>query len=194
MIEQIKTDLEVLYQLKPRRLKHIYGVRDKALELGKRFSLDLDKLECASLLHDITKYYTNEENKALIKEHYSNSEEILKEYNEQILHAFSARIIAKVTYGITDNDILDSIESHTVGKPHMSMYEKVIFISDYTEINRKYDSCVRVREILKENIDLAVFTAIDDSIRFYEELNDMIPKTAYEARDYYKELLEVQHG
>lgn len=194
MIDQIKTDLELLYQNKPRRLKHIYGVRDKALELGKRFNLDLKKLETASLLHDITKYYSNEENVNLIKEYYDNSTQILREFNEQILHAFTAKVVAEKEYGITDPDILGAIESHTVGKAKMNMYEKIIFIADYTEENRSYDSCVRARELLKDDIDLAVYNAINDSILFYENLNDLIPQTAYEARKYYKQIMEDQNG
>jgi len=194
MIDQIKTDLEMLYQAKPLRLKHIYGVRDKCIELGIRFNLDLKKLELASLLHDITKYYTVQENIEIIRNHYDNADALFKEYNEHILHAFSASVIARTKYGISDIDVIQAIEAHTVGKPMMSMYEKVLFIADYTEINRTYDSCVRVRKILETDIDLAVFTAIDDSIRFYENLNDLIPKTAYLARAYYKEIVEAQNG
>lgn len=194
MIKQIKMDLESLFKGKPDRLKHVYGVKDKALELGRRFNLDLDKLEVASLLHDITKYYSLSENVEIIRENYDNPDQIFIEFNENILHAFSARIVAQKQYGVTDEDILNAIETHTIGKPAMSIYEKVIFISDYTEVNRTYESCVRVRKLLETNIDLAVYTAIDDSIRFYEKLNSKIPKTAYEARTYYKQIMEVQNG
>lgn len=193
MLARIEKDLKQLYATKRRRLAHVYGVRDTAVAFGKKFNLDLDKLELAALLHDMTKYYSYEENVALIKKHYDNYEEILQGFNKQILHAFSARIIAQEKYGIEDIDVLDSIENHTVGKPAMSMYEKIIFISDYTEPNRTYDSCVKVREISHENIDLAVYTAIDDSITFYEKENDVIPHLAYQAREYYKNILE-EHG
>lgn len=194
MIDRILTDLQLIYKDSPNRLKHVFGVRDKVLELGKRFDLDLNKLEIASLLHDITKYYSEEKNVKIIQENFENSDQILREFNKHILHAFSAKVVVKNEYGITDDDILNSIECHTVGKPNMNMYEKVLFIADYTEVNRTYDSCIKVRKILEKDIDLAVYTAIDDSILFYENINDLIPKTAYEARKYYKELLEVQNG
>jgi len=194
MIDRITTDLEKLYALKPNRLKHIYGVRDQAVKLGKIYGLDLEKLVIASLLHDITKYYTKEENIEIIKRYYDNHEEIISEFNEHILHAYSARVVAMKKYFISDLDILDSILSHTVGEPSMNMYQKIIFISDYTEINRTYESCVKVRKLVEDNLDLAVFTAIDDSIKFYENLNDLIPKTAYKARLYYRNILEEQNG
>jgi len=190
MIDKIVLELEKKYKDKPHRLEHVYGVRDTALEFGKKFNLDLDKLELASLLHDMTKYYSHEHHVEVIQEHFENSEEILKKFNPQILHAFSARIYAQEHYGIEDPDVLDAIQNHTVGKPDMTMYEKVIFISDYTEPNRTYDSCVKVRKLAQTNIDLAVFVAINDSITFYENLQDNVPDIAYQARRFYKKVLE----
>ena len=157
---------------------------------GKKLNLDLYKLELASLLHDMTKYDSHESHVRNIQNHFENSEDILKEFNPQILHAFSARIYAQEQYGIEDVDVLDAIQNHTVGKPNMSLYEKVIFISDYTEPNRSYESCVKVRKIAETNIDLAVFVAIDDSIKFYENIQDKIPGIAYQARRFYQKALE----
>lgn len=192
MVKQIQNELESLYKDKPHRLAHVYGVRDTAIAFGKKFDLDLNKLELASLLHDMTKYYSHDEHIRIIKENFEDSNEIISKFNGQILHAFSARVHAEKAYGIKDVDILDAIQNHTVGKPQMSMYEKIIFISDYIEPNRTYESCVKVREIAQNNVDLAVYTAIDDSIRFNENINDAIPEIAYQAREYYKNVLEEQ--
>lgn len=190
MIKEIKEDLEELYKNKQKRLKHIYGVRDMALYLGKKYDCDLYKLEVAALLHDATKYYTKEENIKVITENFNNAEEILTGYNEFIYHGFSAKVLAEKKYHITDSDILNSIMYHTIGKPNMTDYEKIIFIADYTEINRTYESCIKVRKILEDDIDLAVYTAIDNSIRFYESINDDVPQMAYQAREYYKQIKE----
>ncbi len=189
----ILNDLLIELKNKPNRLKHILGVRDTALEFGKKFNLDLDILETAALLHDITKYYTLNQNKEIIDRYFGDTKKIYECYNENILHAFSAYVIAKEEYNITDGEILNSILNHTIGRANMSMYEKVIFISDYTEPNRTYKSCVKVRKIAETSLDKAVFTAIDDSIKFYEKEDGLIPLIAYEARHYYRKLLEVQH-
>ena len=194
MLDRIRTDLERLLKDKPARLKHIYGVKDKAIELGIKYNLDLEKLEIASLLHDITKYLSIDKHKEIIRDFFKDSDRIFKEFNDHILHAFSAYAVSVSEYHVTDQDILDSIKSHTVGRPDMSMYEKVIFIADYTEINRTYESCVKTRGLLEKSLDLAVYTAIDDSIMFYENIGNVIPKDAYDAREYYKRVLEVNHG
>lgn len=191
--EIILKDLLIELKDKPNRLKHVLGVRDTALDFGKKFKLDLDILETAALLHDITKYYTLKQNKEIIDRYFKETEKIYKYYNENILHALSAYVLAKEKYNIKDGEILNSILNHTVGRADMSMYEKVIFISDYIEPNRTYKSCVKVRKIAETSLDKAVFTAIDDSIKFYENNGGLIPLVAYEARHFYRKLLEVQH-
>ena len=186
---ELLEELKVIYKHKPNRLKHVLGVRDTAVQLGELHNAECKKLETAALLHDITKYYPKEKNIELITTHFPNSEEIIKEFNEHILHAFSAYIVAKEVYNITDKDILNSIMNHTIGKADMNIYEKIIFISDYIEPNRTYDSCIKVRNMAFENIDLAVYTAINDSIIFYENNGGQVPNSAYKARQFYLNLL-----
>jgi len=176
------------------RLNHILGVRETAMKLGKKYHVDLDKLETAALLHDITKYYSHQKNIDMIQHFFPNHEEILTEFDVPILHSFTAYIVANQEFGITDSEILHSILYHTVGKADMNIYEKIIFISDYIEPNRTYPSCIKVRALADESLDLAVYTAINDTIIFHEKLNGVISKQAYNARQFYKGLLEVNHG
>lgn len=192
MIQEIIADLRVAYGHKPHRLDHVYGVRDTALALGKQYHCNLEWLELASLLHDITKYESTEFHKEMIRKTYSNPEEIINEYNDNILHAFSAASVAETKYGITTPEILDAIRHHTVGRPQMSIYEEILFISDYIEPHRTYDSCVRAREYVKESLTKAIYFAIKDSIEYHEQQQVKVPKTAYKAVIYYQRKLEEQ--
>lgn len=193
MIEEIKKDIENKFKNHPKRLKHVYGVYDTALELGKQFNLNPEKLGIAALLHDTTKYLSNEETVNIIKKHYKNSEEILSQFSEKLLHAFTAVVYAKERYHIKDIDILNSIKYHTIGKENMNLYEKIIFISDYIEPNRMYESCVKVREIAFDDLDKAVYQAIKYYIIHHESKGYTIPNQAYLAYDFYKRL-EEDHG
>jgi len=190
MKERILADLNRIYEHKQQRMDHVLGVRDTALRLGKLHHCDLDKLELAALLHDITKYDSHEQNVKRIRSYYENADSIIREYNPNILHAFSAVAVAHDAYGVTDPDILGAIEKHTIGAPNMSMMEAVLFVSDYIEPNRTYPSCIHVRSIAFENLHLAIYTAMDDSIRYFESTEGQVPQTAYKARAYYKNQLE----
>ena len=190
---QIQNDLEKAYHNHSKRLKHVYGVRDTAISLGKKYKLDLEILEITALLHDITKYYSKEDNKILIDSYFPETEFIYEEYNDEILHSFSAYVVAKKKYGISNGEILNSILNHTVGRPNMSIYEKIIFISDYIEPTRIYESCIKVRKMVNESLDKAVYTAMNDAITFHEKDGGKIPAIAYKARQYYKDLLEEKN-
>ncbi len=184
MIEKIKKDVQTTFAEDPERLTHTYGVLSTALKFQQKYHLDRDKLTIAALLHDITK---NEEKKfhtRLIKRHYGKK--IIKDYTEPLFHGFSAAAYAKETYGIKDPDILGMIENHVVGKPAMTLYEKVLYISDYIEPNRPYEACKEVRDIAFDSLDEAVYQAMDNSIRLFEEKGGFIPEIAYRARAYYE--------
>ncbi len=185
MIERIHQDLMETFKDDPGRLKHIFGVKETALKLAQNIpNIDQDKLIIAAYLHDITKGKSQKYHQDMITSYFSN--DILKAYTPPLYHAFSAAAYAQATYDIKDDTILDAIKHHTVGRPAMPLIEKIIFISDYIEPNRPYKVCQEVREIAFQDIDLAVYHAINNSINLFSEEKHIIPKIAYAARDYYK--------
>lgn len=186
MIEEIRKDLEERYLEHPKRLDHVLGVASTAMELGEKEGLDTKKLLIAALLHDITKYESEEEHKNRIINHFTNGQEILKEYNPSLWHAFSAKAYAEETYKISDPDILEAIMHHTLGAPAMNPYAEILFLSDYIEPGRTYVSCVKVRKIAEYSITKAIYQAMDDTISYHQAHGQTIPKIALEARDYYQ--------
>lgn len=190
MIERIQADLKEIFKNDKTRLTHIEGVLSTALKLGERFGIDETKLKLAALLHDITKNEPLSFHETLIKKHFDA--EILKTYTEPLYHAFSAAVIAKETYGIEDEEILEAIKHHTIGKPAMRPIEKVLFISDYIEPNRPYAASKTVRQIAFDDIDYAVYKALDNSIELFASTAAFIPKLAYDTKDYYEWLCDIQ--
>ncbi|MEC9484910.1 MAG: bis(5'-nucleosyl)-tetraphosphatase (symmetrical) YqeK [Candidatus Izemoplasma sp.] len=192
MIDTIKQDLQKIYRKagKTHRLKHVYGVVETALYYAKQFNVDERKITIASLLHDCTKYLSKDEHIDYIKKGFDNSEWIIESFNENLYHAYSAAAYATITYGITDQDILMAIMHHTVGRPNMSDIEAILFVSDYIEPSREYESCKQVREIAKDNFTKAIYTIMDNSIKLFQDGTQNIPELAYLARDYYKEELK----
>ncbi len=187
MIDAVKKALETTFADDKERLVHTYGVLETALKFQQKYQLDRKKVTLAALLHDITKNESQKYHKKLIKKYYGK--QTLKAYAPPLYHGFSAAAYAQKTFGIKDSEILGPIEHHTVGKPAMTLYEKVLYISDYIEPNRPYQACKDVREIAFDSLDEAVYKAMDNSITLFEKNGGVIPDIAYEARAYYQKKL-----
>lgn len=137
-----------------KRFSHILGVERCAVYLGKLILPDaVDELSAAALLHDISKEIPYDEQIKLLEDNrFALSEEDRK--TPGVLHSFTAPIIIKKDFPeFATNNILSSVLYHTVGRENMSIFEKIIFISDYCEDTRKYDSCIKVRKSLIDGIE-----------------------------------------
>ncbi len=183
-------DLNKLYKDNPSRLNHIKSTYVKGIEIATHFNVNQEYLEEACLLHDITKYLTKEEHIKYIESYYINSENILKDYTPNLYHSFSAVPYIIKHFNITNKIILDAIMVHTVGKPKMNELEQVLFIADYTEDLREYDSSNNVRNVIKEySLDELTYIIMDEQIRISKQRNKIIPEDAFIAHQYYQELV-----
>jgi predicted HD superfamily hydrolase involved in NAD metabolism len=143
-------------KLTKKRFEHSLGVEYIAGALAMVYGADVNKALMAGLLHDCAKYLSSEEKITKCRRyHLPISECELK--NPELLHAKLGAYYAKTKYGIDDKEILSAIKYHTTGKPDMSMMEKIIFVADYIEPNRK-----PLKEI--DIIRQEAFTDIDKSI------------------------------
>ena len=68
-----------------------------------------------------------------------------------MFHAKLGAEICRNKYGFTD-DMVNAVKYHTTGRPEMSMLEKVIYLADATDENRKYEQAYYIN-VIKENID-----------------------------------------
>ena len=134
--------------LSPHRLSHTLGVEQMTVAISKEFALDLNdlnKLRCAALLHDITKEYSFEKQLKICSEFG-----IILRNDEvscpPVLHAITAAAIIPTQYpDFNIPEIVSAVRWHTTGKRAMSLFEKIICLSDYIECGRQYESCVKAR-------------------------------------------------
>ena len=138
-------------ELSDERYLHTLGVRDCAVELAKRYNLDVKKAELAGLLHDCAKCKTNDELKEIIDKFLDDVDKNeLKNY--KTLHAPVGAYYAKEKFNIEDNEILSAIRWHTLGRVNMTTFEKIIFLADKIEKNtRDLNYRNEIIKILDEN-------------------------------------------
>ena len=153
-LELLKAEVEK--RLSAFRFLHTIGVADAAKALAKELLPEKEKeLIAAAHLHDIAKELPTEELISLSKEYgyEPNSDDIS---SPQVLHAFAAPSVIKKDFSaFATDDIMSSVFKHTTGDSEMSLFDEIIFISDYIEEGRKYPSCIEVRKDLYENLRLS---------------------------------------
>ena len=189
-----KLSSEVSKRLSEKRFLHTVGVRKMAEKLAK-FCLPsaVCELEAAALLHDISKELSEEaEAKILIE----NSVPYDPIKDKAVLHSYTAPFVVKSDFPeFSTEDILSAVKNHTLGSSDMSVFDMIIFISDYIEEGRKYDSCIKTRDFLleklcegrySENVKFlraACVMAIDFTVKNLEERGKPVNPVTVSARN-----------
>ena len=179
---------KVVSLLKPARVPHVLGCCDTSVELAKRWGADETDAARAGILHDITKAL-NDEEQLLLCDKYDIIISGFERENPKLLHAKTGATIAREIFGENDA-VYDAIWWHTTGKEDMNLLEKIIYLADYMEPNRKFDGVQTLRDQVAEDIDLALFTALDLSVRVLEEKGALVDYNSRTARDFMKRQLE----
>lgn len=148
--------------LSKNRYLHSLRVAEYALKLNKKLNLNTEKVILAAILHDCAKsdkimynYLRNISDKE-----YAKFKPRIMDNGKysSVLHAFVGAEIAQRDYNMKDEDIINAIRYHTTGRANMSDLEKIIYVSDFLELDRKHD-LDKLREITDNDFE-AGFKAI----------------------------------
>lgn len=168
------------------RFQHTLGVVKMSVALAKKYGVSVKKAKIAAYLHDYCKYDSDEVTFALIqKKDYKECEEypVLK-------HSYAAAEFYRSKIG-TDEEIYQAIRNHVFGRLGMSKLEEILLISDYTEENRTYPSCIRCREILNSGkLNLAIYESTKFTIDFVKKQGFKPHPLQVEVLKYYEGLCE----
>lgn len=167
------------------RFKHTLRVVEESKKLALIHDVDISKAEIAALFHDCAKYRDKKKLLKMANDFDIILNDIMKN-NHELIHAPLGAKIAKYKYGIVDKDILNSIKYHTTGRKDMTSLEKIIYIADYIEPNRKFCGVEKVRELAYINLDKSVLEAMDQSIIYLIKNNIIVSRDTIEARNQYK--------
>lgn len=176
--------------LKQKRFNHVISVAYTAANLAMRYDCNMDKAFRAGLLHDCSKYLSDDEQ---IKYCKKNNIELSKveTSNPALIHAKSGAHMANEVYKESDENILSSIKWHTTGKPNMSLLEKIIFVADFIEPNRNFDEELLyiLRKEAYSDINLCIYHIYEHTINHIKSSSKQLDPIATEAYEYYKNLM-----
>lgn len=148
------------------RIQHILGVEQMSAELARHYCLDVEKAAWAGLMHDLAKYF-----KPRVLLQMARAEEIeidpVFEAHPHLLHADVSAIVAREQFGMQDEEVLQAIADHTLGRPGMSPLSCVVFLADTLEPGRgNTPELQRLRQISQQDLYKAVWLTCDYSLRF----------------------------
>ena len=176
-------------KLKGSRYVHTLGVEYTSVCLAMKYGENLETAELSGLLHDCAKELPE---KKLIQICRDHGERISKmEYqNPFLLHGKAGACLARDKFGIDDANILNAIRYHTTGRPGMTLVEKIVFVADYIEPNRKKaDNLTELRRMAFENLDETVLRILEQTLDYLIRTGKEIDRHTVITRDYYKKLL-----
>lgn len=173
-----------------KRYIHTIGVTDTAMALAEKFGQDPKKAEVAAILHDSCKYADRDWMKQTIIE--QQMDPTLLKYHHELWHGPVGAYVAQTEFGVTDADMLNAIRFHTTGRVGMSDLEKIVYIADMIEPNRKFPDVDTLRAAAEEmTLEDLMITCLSHSIQFLMSKHQPVFPDSFNC---YNDLLLKQKG
>ena len=175
-------------KLKKDRFEHTTGVMYTAASLAMCYGEDIQKAITAGLLHDCGKYCPVKEQITLCRKYEIQLTDSELEM-PALIHAKLGAYLARHEYGIKDQEILNAITWHTTGRPEMTMLEKILYIADYIEPNRKViPGLEEIRGVVFRDIDRAVYLSAAGTHRYLADSGRAVDPMTVNTCEFYKQL------
>jgi predicted HD superfamily hydrolase involved in NAD metabolism len=150
----------------PKRIQHILGVEQMAIELAGHYQLDIHTAATAGLMHDLAKYFKPQRLLEIARAEGLPIDEV-DIAAPHLLHADVSAIVARDEFGITNPEILQAIANHTLGRPEMGAMSCIIFLADSLEAGRgDTEELQSLRQLSYQNLHRAVWHTCDYSLQY----------------------------
>ncbi len=185
-------------KLSKKRFTHSLNVAAEASKLSEHYGFSTpDTAYLAGLIHDCCKEIPADEQLSMVQRSRRNvtKAELL---TAPLYHAIAGSWYAEHVFGITDEDILNAVRYHTVGRAGMSRLEEIIYIADLISADRSYKDVGKMRKFAYKDLDKAMLEALKFSVSDVVNKNSLLPVHTIEAYNQYtlmnKNQTEEQDG
>ena len=149
---------------KPDRFDHTLGVAYTAANMAFLYGADIEKALIAGYLHDCAKCMTHEEQIKICEKNDIEITEVERK-NHSLLHAKVGMYLARTKYDVYDPEILGAIRWHTTGREDMTLLEKIVYIADFIEPNRRpLENMAEIRKEAFTDLDKCLAHILHDSV------------------------------
>jgi predicted HD superfamily hydrolase involved in NAD metabolism len=186
-IRKIRNAMEK--KLDEKRYEHTLGVAYTAANLAAIYGANIKDAEIAGLLHDCAKCIEDEKKLSICMKHNITINSI-EEKTPFLLHGKVGGFLAMRKYGIMDQNIINAIINHTTGRPNMTLLEKIIYVADYIEPNRKsLPNLNNIRKLAYEDLDKALLCILEDTLQYLNSTKEDIDPLTQKTYEYYYDKL-----
>lgn len=185
---ELSADLrhKIKKELDEKRFDHSLGVAYTCATLAFVHGGDIEQALTAGMLHDCAKCLSHEEKIRICKEQGIEITESEKAA-PSLLHAKVGAYLAEHKYGVTDQAILDAIRCHTTGRPAMTHLDKLLYVADYIEPNRKIlPQMDEVRREAYRDLDSCVLMILEHTMEYLREKAKVLDPATQETLAYYR--------
>lgn len=169
------------------RVNHILRVEQMAVELAAHYKIDKEKAAMAGLMHDLAKYFQPPKLLQIARTDGIEVDEVMVA-NPHLLHADVSAIVARDTFGVEDEEVLQAIANHTLGRPGMSLLSCIVFLADSLEPGRgDTPELQALRDISHHNLNQAVWKTSDYTLKFLLDSSCLIHPRVIATRNWFLE-------
>lgn len=186
-IANIRKEMEAI--LSSKRYIHTLGVAYTAAALAMAHGESMENALMAGLLHDCAKSMHGSELVAICEKARLNVTAAERSNPTALLHAKAGAYLAQHKYGVNDDDILNAVRYHTTGRPDMSRLEKILYIADYIEPNRKQLAELdMVRRIAFQDLDWTMEKILANTLAYLRTTDVQLDDMTIKTYNYYKRM------
>lgn len=172
-------------RLSKKRFTHSINVACEAKKLAEYYLCDdPDRAYIAGLLHDICKEIPQDEQRSMAEKGGRGICEI-ELSTPPLYHAPAGAYYISSTLGIHNDDLLNAVRFHTVGRKNMSSLEEVIYLADLISADRTYKDVGKMRKLAYQNINKAMFEALRFTVMDISAKRSQFPCHTVDAYNYY---------
>ncbi len=157
----------VISLIDPKRVNHVLGCRDTAVDLAKHWSADETDAARAGILHDITKALRGTLQLTLCDAYGIILDDFSAKY-PKTLHALTGSLVAERIFG-ENQAVVSAIRHHTTGRADMTLLEKIIYVADYMEPCRDFPGVEKLRELAYSDIDAALKLGLEMTLELLKK-------------------------
>jgi predicted HD superfamily hydrolase involved in NAD metabolism len=141
--------------LDAKRYAHVAGTANLAAELALPAGVSPERAYLAGLLHDCARSLAPARLADILARYRGRFLDAHVRANPGLWHNPAAVYLAVHQFGVTDTGVLRAIGRHSTGAPRMQLLDKIIYVADYCEPNRRQADAGPLRALARRNLDAA---------------------------------------